>query len=139
MSHRLGGKVILDQMLDHLLSRLAMNVGDHRGQFNVGVLEKLLEAVELGGLLLNQFLPVTGQIPKFTDGFGGDKTASDEAMAQQLGNPFTVLYVGFPARDILDISSIGQNHFHALFQNVEDRLPVDSGTFQSNMGALLTL
>jgi len=62
----------LDQMLDHFLSRLAMNIRDHRGQFNIGIFKKLLEAIQFGGLLLDQLLPITGQIPEFTDGSGGE-------------------------------------------------------------------
>jgi len=125
-------------MPDHLLSRLAMNVGDERGQFNIGILEKLLGAVDLRGLLLNQFLPIAGQLPRFTDGFGWNETPLDETVAKKLGNPLTILDVGFPTWDIFDISGIGQNHFQALFQDAEDRFPVDSGTFQDNMGASLT-
>lgn len=94
-----------------------MNVGNHRGQFNVGILEKPLEAVEVEGLLLNQFLPIASQILKFTDGFGWNETALDETIAKKLGNPLTLPDIGFPTRNIFDISRIGQNYFHVLFQN----------------------
>jgi hypothetical protein len=106
-----------------------MNVRNHRGEFNIGIFEKFLKTIQFGGLLLNQFLPIAGQIPEFTDGFGRNETPLDQTMAKQLGNPFTVFDVGFSAGYILDLSGIGQNHFHALFQDVENRFPIDSGAF----------
>jgi hypothetical protein len=58
--------------------------------------------------LLNQLLPITSQIPKFTDGFGGNKITLDQTMAKQLDYPFTILDVGFSAGDTLDVSGLAR-------------------------------
>jgi len=116
-----------------------MDVRNHSAQFDIGILEKLLETVELRGFLLNQLLSIAGQISKLTDGFGRNETPFDKTMPKELGNPLTILNIGFSTWNILDLSSIGQNDLHAPFQDVKERFPIDSSAFQSHMATSLAL
>ena len=62
-----------DQRLQHLPSRDPEQVGDHRVQLDLGVLEHLLQPRLLPGPFPHQSAPVTGQVPEPTDLCGWTK------------------------------------------------------------------
>ena len=70
-------------------------------------------------------------------GKGGNEARTEQAVAQQISEPFTLLHIRFVAWDRFHMLGVDQDHLKAAFQDVEDRSPIDAGTFHGDMGHLL--
>jgi hypothetical protein len=55
------------------------------------------------------------------------EAAANEAMSEQIGQLGRVVHIGLPARQVLHMRGIRQQHFkRAIAEYVPDRLPVDA-------------
>src|SRR5215472_10067946 len=114
-----------DQSLDHRPPAPADNVGDDRVELDVGALQRLLQPLDMTGLLPDQLLAGAQQLTQFLDLLIRNKTAANQAVGQQVGDPRRIADIRLPTGNILDVSGIRQNQFEiAVAQNVPDRLPV---------------
>jgi hypothetical protein len=59
-----------------------------------------VEAVGVAGALLDQELPVAGEIPEFADRPGRDEAGPNEAALEELGDPGGVVDVRLGAGDL---------------------------------------
>jgi hypothetical protein len=92
-----------DQSLDH------RNVGDDRVELDVGALQRLLQPLDMTDLLPDQLLAGAQQLTQFLDLLIRNKTAANQAVGQQVGDPRRIADIRLPTRNILDVSGIRQN------------------------------
>ena len=122
------------QGFDHGPSRDPQNVRRHRRQLDSRILQHLVQAIGFPRPLLNQGLPVPGQVPQFPDRLVRHEASPQKPVFQQLRDPGTVRHIGLSARHVLDMGRIDEKNGESLFQNVVDGFPVDPCAFHRHMG-----
>ena len=64
------------------------------------------------------------QLAQFLDLLLGNKTAANQTVGQQVGDPSRIADIGLTTGNIFDVSGIRQNQLEiAVAENVPDRLP----------------
>jgi hypothetical protein len=102
---------------------LAGDSGSNRSQFDVGIFERLLEAIDEPCAVGGQAARVAGQVWQFPQGPAGTKLAREPAVLEEVGNPLGVFEIRFASGTALmcwalqSTSSISpsnafQRHFH---------------------------
>ena len=87
----------------------AHDLGQHRGELEVGVLQRLLDALDVAGLLAHQLLAGAHQGAHLLDRRLRHKAGADQAVRQQIGEPHRVGDVGLATRHVLDVRGVGQH------------------------------
>ena len=90
-----------DDSVQHRSPALAHGVGDSAGKLDVGALQQLLNAAADARLLLRERGPGSRQIPQIADHRRWNIAATQQTMAEQLGDPLAVHHVGLTAWDRL--------------------------------------
>ena len=86
-----------DEGGQHVPARGPEDVGDHRGEFHLGVFQQFLGALLLPGAFLDQGAAVAGQVPQLPLGPSGDEAGPQHAALGELGQPDRVeLVLGLP-------------------------------------------
>jgi len=125
-----------DHRLEDGAAARSNHVAQHRGELDVGVLQRLLQALDVAGLLTDELLARAQQRPQCLGGRLGNETRPDQPVRQQLGQPRRVPNIGFPPRHVLDVRRIRQDERHlTVGKNVPDRLPIDARRFHRHMCA----
>jgi hypothetical protein len=104
---------------------------------NVGVLERLLQALHVPDPLAHELLARARELSQLLDGLERDEAPPDEPMRQQLREPLGVLDVGLASRHVLDVLGVGQDQLEALLHHVPHRLPVDPGRLHHDVRDLV--
>jgi hypothetical protein len=73
---------------------LQRHIAGDRRPFDVGGFQYFLQAIDLLGALLDQRFAIPGQITQVTDRCGRNEAGFEEAMPQQIGQPFGILDIG---------------------------------------------
>jgi hypothetical protein len=68
-----------------------------------------LNALDLGGVGLDEPLAVAGEIPQLPDGRRGHEAASQQPMLEQLRQPGGIGHVGLAAGQDLDLTGVDQH------------------------------
>ena len=125
----LGVPLAGDDGLQHRAPALAKHVGDHAVELDVGFLQRLLDALDMGGALPHQLLPGAHQAPQLDHLLRRHEAAPDQPVRLQIREPDRVRHVALAARNGLDVLGIGQNQLEVpgLRQDAPHRLPVDPG------------
>ena len=124
------GRVMLaiDQRLQHQPARHAGDVAGHRGQLDPGILQQLLQPLDLPAAFSSHRRAGPGQVPQLADWGGRHEGAVDQAVRTQLGQPRGVGDVAFAAGQVLHLSSVDQHHLKVgVLEQVVERLPVIPG------------
>ena len=95
------------------------------GELEARFLQDLLQAVDLAGAFLDLLFAIPCEIPQIANRHRRHKTAAQQPVLQQLGNPRAVLHVRFPTGHMLEVLGVDEQHGEPILQHVEDRLPVD--------------
>ena len=72
-----------DQGVEHVPGRLAQHVGGDRGELDAGVLEHLVQALDLLGPHPRLGLAIAGQVPQLPDGSRGHEARAHQAVLRQ--------------------------------------------------------
>lgn len=104
-----------------------MDVGQHRGQLDVGILQDLVQTICGRTLLLNQPRTVAGQIPQLALLHIRDEAAFQQSQTHELRNPLGILYVGLAPRYLFEVMGIDYPVLKRGGQHIVDRFPVDAG------------
>jgi hypothetical protein len=123
-----------DQRLQHRPARDPQRVAGHAGQLDPGILQHLVQPLDLAGALGQQRLAVAGQVPQLPDGFGWDERRADQPVLDQLADPHRVGHVGLAAGDVLEVLGVQQPHLEVVLQQVVHRLPIDPGRLHADHG-----
>src|SRR5512135_47818 len=108
-----------DDRLDHIPARDAQHVRGDRAEFDVGVLQHLLDPVGDGGLLADQLGALAGQVPQLPGRSGWDEAGPQQAMLEELGDPLAVLDVGLATGDLFDVMGVDQDDREPRLQEVK--------------------
>ena len=77
---------------------LTHDVREHRAELDVGGLKRLVDALDVAGLLAGQLLAGTGEVAQRLFRHRRHKARPDKTMGQQIGQPRGVIHVGFAPR-----------------------------------------
>src|SRR5215208_927346 len=117
----------LDESIEHHPSGDPQHLAGHRGELYPGLLQDLLQALNLPGALLYLRLAVAGEIPELPDLLRRHEAGTYQPVLKELADPLGVFDVGLPAGDILEVVSIQKPALEVLFKQIVDRLPVNTG------------
>jgi hypothetical protein len=78
------------------------------GELEVGILERLLDALDVGGLLAHELLAGPKQVPQRAGALVGNEAQADQAMREQVGKPDRVGDVGLAAGHVLHVRGVGE-------------------------------
>ena len=90
-----------DQRLDHRPPGHAQDVGGHRGQLDPGILQQLLQPLDLPAAFAGDRGPGPGQVAQLPDRLGRHERAPDQPVRAELGQPGRVRDIGLAARRVL--------------------------------------
>jgi hypothetical protein len=91
-----------DHGLDHPPTAHTHQVADHPAELDVGFFERLLEALDMPGLLANQLLAGPHQRAQFLDVFPRHEARLDQPAGQEIGDPHRIVHVRLAAGNSLD-------------------------------------
>jgi hypothetical protein len=92
----------------HGASRSSHNVGSHHTQLQIGIFQRLLNAIDNAGALLRQDGPHPGEIVQFAKPTLRNETAAQQSMLQQLGDSLAVLEIRLLAGNRFQMLRIDQ-------------------------------
>ena len=122
---------------DHPSARNAQGVGGNRTEFDVGLFEKLLNAIRHRTLRLLQLCPKARQIAQILNVGGRHKAAPNQAMLQEISDPLTIFGIGLTTRNHFDVMWIHQQQLEMALQHSPDGSPVHPGRFHGNVAYLM--
>ena len=137
---RVGVALAGDQGADDGAAGLTHNLGQHRAELQVGVLQRLLDALGVAGLLAHELLAGAQQGAHVLGRRLGHKARPHQAVCQEIGQPsrvghigvghIGVGHIGLAAGHVLHVCRVGQDQGNvAIGEDVPDRLPVDARGF----------
>lgn len=71
------------------------------------------------------------------DFVGRDKTAGNEAVLENVGNPLGIAFVGFLAADGFDVLGVSKDNVTRQFEDIVDGNPIFTGGFHTNVTAVV--
>ena len=145
LQHGLAG----DQSFEDAAAGHTEQIGHHRVELDVGVLQRLLDVLDVAGADARRLLAGSEQIAHLLRGFVGHPSASlragyagaNQPLRQQIGQPDGIVGIGIPPRHVLHMRGVppqrrrpvagdpgvGQYQLElAVEENEPDRLPVDA-------------
>ncbi len=96
------------------------------------VLQGLVQPLGLAAALLDHRGPVPGQVAQLPDRRGRHDPGAHQAVGDQLADPHRVGHVGLAPGDVVQVLGAGQPALDLVFQQVEDRPPVDPGRLHAD-------
>ena len=121
-----SGRVLLSfaQRLDHGAPGLSQDLGSDGGELDPGVLEDLLQALDLGNPGVDLGLAVTGELPQRPDRWWRHEARPHHPMSGHIGQPLRIRQVSLAAGDLLNVAGVTEPHRESALQRVVDGLPV---------------
>ena len=117
-------------------ARCAQDVADHRVQLDVGLFERLLDPLDMAGLLAAQLLAGTQQRTQLLDRPRPERSSPGSGRRPTDRQSTSHRSRRSCGRNILDVGRIGHDQFErAIAQDVPHRLPVDPGRLHRHVGA----
>ena len=98
----------------------AQDVARHGRELDPRILEDLVEPVGLTGAVLEEGLPVPGEVPELPDRRRRDEAPPQEPALQQLGDQSAVGHVGLPPGDIRDVGGVHEEEAAGVLEHVVD-------------------
>jgi hypothetical protein len=105
-----------DQRVEHLAGGFAEHLGGDRGQFDPGVLQRLLHALHLTAALLDLGLAVADQVTQLAQRPRRHETRANQAVLDQLRTPLGVLNIALAAGDVTQMASVEQLALELIFE-----------------------
>jgi hypothetical protein len=119
----LDGAVAGEVRLEHGPGRHPVHSGDDGRAFQVRLLQNGLQSITRAGLVWDQWAPLARALPSLPGRLGGEKTATQEAMAAQCRDPDGVLDIGCPARYRFAVLGLDTQALTRAFEPIVDRTP----------------
>jgi hypothetical protein len=99
-----------------------------------GVLQDLVQPLDLPAALLDLGLAVAGQLAQLPDRLGRHEAGADQAVLDQLGDPGGVGHIGLATRHVVHVRRVQQPTLDLVLQQLPDRLPVAPGRLHPHPG-----
>ncbi len=107
-------------------------------ELDVGVLQRLLQALDVTAALAHQLLAGAQQVAHLLGLLVRHEAAADQAVRQKIGQPSGVVHVGLASRHVFDMRRVRQHQGEiAVAQDMPHRLPINAGRLHRDMGAAL--
>jgi hypothetical protein len=103
-------------------------------ELDPGVLEGLLDALDLTAALLDLGLAVADQVAQLALRARRHEAGLDQPVLDQLAAPLGVLDVALAAGDVANMASVVEPALEFVLEQVEDGSPVDAGRFHPDHG-----
>jgi hypothetical protein len=97
--------------------------------------KEFLDTVSDRRAIAHQDLPVTRQFSQFTDVPGWNDAGLEQTVAQQITNPISITHVRLLSGYSLDVVGVHEQDGTVVFEQIEDRPPVDSSTLNGDVSA----
>jgi hypothetical protein len=118
-----------DQRLDHRPTRLRQYPGSDRGQLDAGVLQDLLQALNLGRARVDLRPAIARQLPQLTDRRRRHKAGPDHPVRSHVSQPLGIAEVALTAGDPPHVARVAQPHDESRLKRIEDGFPVHASGF----------
>ena len=122
-----GIGLAVDDRLQHRAPALAQDVAEHDTELEVGVLEHLVDALDMGRALAHELLARARERAQLLHRHRRHEAGADQAVGQQVRQPHRVVDVGLAPGHVLDVRGVGQHQLEVAFEHVPHRLPVHAG------------
>jgi hypothetical protein len=99
-----------DHRFYHPPSAKAENIADHRVELDVGLFQRLLNPLDVAGLLAGHLL-VRAAASAAPGALSGNEARLDQATSRQIGDPHRVVDVRIAAGDVLDVGRVRRYQF----------------------------
>jgi len=99
-----------------------------------GVLQDLVQPLDLPTALLDLGLAVAGQLTQLADRAGRHEAGADQPVLDQLGDPGRVGHVGLAAGHVVQVRRVQQPALHLALEQLPHRLPVAPGRLHPDPG-----
>jgi hypothetical protein len=83
---------------------------------------------------LHQVSALTREVPQIALRQGRDEAALEQAVTQQISDPFRILDIRFAPRDRFDMLRVDDQHSETGFEQVVDRLPILARALHRDVG-----
>src|SRR5207249_5914703 len=83
-----------DDRLENRTTALTDDVGEHRADFEVRVLENLLDPLNVSPSLTDQLLAGARECPHLLDGDRWHEATTHQAVRQEVGDPRGIVHIG---------------------------------------------
>jgi hypothetical protein len=113
-----------DQGVEHVAPGLAHHVGRDAVELDPCVFERLVQAIDLAGALLDLCLAVSSEVAQLADRLGRHETGPQQARLGRLTKPRRVGDIGLAARDLPDVARVDQQAIEFVLEDRPRRLPV---------------
>jgi hypothetical protein len=128
-----GDVLALDQTLDHRRGGHAVEVADHAAEFDAGVVEHLVQPVELGAVHVGELAPIARDQAQLGQVLRRNEAGAHQAEAGQHGQPLRIAHVGLAPGHMLDEMRVDDPGRDAgVLQVRVHALPVDAGAFHDH-------
>ena len=126
------------QRIEHRAPAPAQHVGEHGVELDVGILQRLVDALGVTGLLAHQLLAGAQESAQVLRRAVRHEACPDQAMRQEFGEPGGVAHVGLAPRHVLHMRGVRQNKLQfAVGKHVPDRPPVHAGRLHGDLRAVV--
>jgi hypothetical protein len=134
IGHRLGRGLAGNQRLEHQHPGHPEHIAGHAGQLDVGRLQQLQQPIALSRLAFDELAAVAHQLAQLAKRLGRNKALRDQAVPDQVGDPFGILHVGLASGHVADVAGVPHDQIETALQHSIDRAPVDAGVLHPDLG-----
>jgi len=113
-----------DQRVEHVTGGSAPDVRGDAVELDPGVLQRLVQPVDLTSALLDLRLAIPGQVPQLPDRLGSHEVRSQQPGLDQPAQPLGVTDIGLAAGDLLDVPRVDQQAPERVLQDRPRQLPI---------------
>jgi len=113
---------------------LPHDVAEHGAELEVGVLQDLVDPLDMRCALTDELLACPRQHPQLLDRRRRHEAAADQAVREQVGNPRGVVDVGLTSGHVLHMHGVREHQLELAIEDVPDRPPVHAGGLHRHMG-----
>jgi hypothetical protein len=128
-----------DHGFENMPSAGTDDLADERCQFDVGVLKRLLNALNMPRCFAHQLRSRPGQVAQFLRRHRRHEAGADQTMGQQVGDPGRIVDIAFASLKVAHMRCVGKDQREVLFQYVPHQLPVNTGRLHRHVRDLLGL
>ena len=111
------------------------DVADHQRELHVHLDQRFLHPLHQSTRALDQRGPMSEIPAQGDDAVGGTEAPAQQPEDVQVPEPFAVGHIALPAREILNMARIDEDHLEAArVEDLEDRNPIHPGGFHRHVG-----
>lgn len=128
---------MLKDMINDSLRRFAKRIRNDISQLEVGYSEAILESVFFTSGKAGKFKAIAHQIAKLADVGRRHEAGGDKVMLKKISDPFGIFFVGLFTTNGFNVFGMGEDEIARRFKDIENRNPVFTGRFHTNITAVV--